>query len=135
MIYLVWLRRRFERIVLRLIEQAREAGSGKIGLQEFLRRTGVAEHGFGGEIAAADGTFHRGGPTGRGPIPGEIEAGSLCLLGRAPMSTPGAGEKVAAASLMTVALTSCASRAAGSAWRISLRHRSMISWRGFWSRS
>src|SRR6266852_4752241 len=50
-------------------------------------------------------------------------------------STPGSGEKVAAASLITVAFTNCASRAAGSAWRTSLRQKSIISWRDFGSKS
>ena len=88
MIYSVWLRLFFcvsgvasKGLSLRLIEQAREAGSGKIGLEEFLRRAGVAEDGFGGEVAAADGAFHGGGPAGGGPIAGEKQAGSLGLLG------------------------------------------------------
>src|SRR6266849_6566322 len=50
-------------------------------------------------------------------------------------STPGSGENVAAASLITVAFTNCASRAAGSACRTSLRQRSMISWRDFGNKS
>src|SRR5579872_5973814 len=49
-------------------------------------------------------------------------------------STPGCGENVAAASLMTVAFTRFASRAPGRTWRTSARQRSMISWRGFWRR-
>ena len=58
----------------------------------------------------------------------------VSCLGR-QRSTPGSGENVAAASLMTVAFTRLASRAAGSAWRTSFRHRSMISCRGFCNRS
>src|SRR6516162_6396690 len=58
----------------------------------------------------------------------------VCCAGR-QQSTPGSGEKVAAASLITVALMSWASRAAGRACRTSLRHRSMISSRDLRSRS
>src|ERR1700686_5709648 len=57
----------------------------------------------------------------------------VSCLGR-QRSTPGSGEKVAAASLMTVALIRLASREAGSAWRTSFRQRSMISCRGFCSK-
>src|SRR5713226_7013930 len=50
-------------------------------------------------------------------------------------STPGSGENVAAASLITVAFSNCASRAAGRAWRTSPRHKSIMSWRDFCSKS
>jgi len=70
---------------------------------EISWRSFGAEQGFGSEIAAADGAFHGGGPAGGGPIASEEEAGmAVCCLGR-QRSTPGSGENVAAASLMTVA--------------------------------
>src|ERR1700758_2732794 len=52
----------------------------EIGLQKFTRRSFGAEKGFGGEIAAADGAFHGGGPAGVSPIAGEKEAGDGGLL-------------------------------------------------------
>ena len=61
-------------------KKTREAGDGEVGLQEFLRGIGGAEDGFGGEVAAADGAFHGGGPAGGGPIAGEEETGSFCFL-------------------------------------------------------
>src|SRR5436190_16085330 len=58
----------------------------------------------------------------------------VCCLGR-QRSTPGSGEKVAAASLITVAFTNSALRAPGRAFLTSPRQRSIISWRGFCSKS
>src|SRR5256885_1532379 len=58
----------------------------------------------------------------------------VSCLGR-QRSTPGSGQKVAAASLMTVALIRFASRALGSAFLTSFKQRSMISCRGFCSKS
>ena len=40
-------------------------------MEEFGRRAAGTEDGFGGEVAAADGAFHGGGPAGGGPIAGE----------------------------------------------------------------
>ena len=76
-----------------LTEEAREAGDGEIGLKEFLRRVGGAEDGFGGQVAAADGAFHGGGPPGGGPITCEEQAGRLCFLRGAPMVNAGFGRK------------------------------------------
>src|SRR5260370_30571615 len=39
-----------------------------VGLEKFLRCAGAAEDGFGGEVAAAHGPFHRGGPARGRPI-------------------------------------------------------------------
>ena len=65
-------------------KKTREAGDGEIGLEEFLRDVGGAENGFGGEITAADGTFHSGRPAGGGPVAGEEESGSFCFLRGTP---------------------------------------------------
>src|SRR5260221_11837443 len=54
-----------------------EAGAGEVGLEELGGRVGGAEDGFGGQVAAADGAFHGGGPAGGGPIAGEEEAGRV----------------------------------------------------------
>src|SRR5260370_24533709 len=57
-----------------------EAVGSEIGLQKFSGRSFGMEKGFGGEIAAAHGAFHRGGPAGVGPIAGEKEAWDGGLL-------------------------------------------------------
>src|SRR5207248_11170708 len=67
--------------------------------------------------------------------PARNRPGVLVSCAGRQRSTPGSGEKVAAASLITVALTSFASRAAGRAWRTSFKHKSMISSRDFLSKS
>src|SRR5258706_12445091 len=52
----------------------------EIGLEKFSRRSFGTEQGFGGEVTAADGAFHGGGPAGVGPIAGEKKAGDGGLL-------------------------------------------------------
>jgi len=64
-------------------KELREAGGGKIGLEEFDVRAAGAEDSFSGEVPAADGAFHSGGPAGGGPIAGEEEARRICGLCRA----------------------------------------------------
>src|SRR5438094_8433542 len=58
----------------------------------------------------------------------------VCCLGRQRL-TPGSGENVAAASLITVAFSNSALRAAGRAFRTSPKQRSIISGRGFCNKS
>jgi len=97
-----------------------EGRAGGIGQGE----PGGAEDGFGVEVAACvTAPSMVGGPAGGGPVAGEEKAGRswwICA-GRKRFNCRARVEQVALASLMTVALTSCASRAAGSAWRISFQ--------------
>ncbi len=59
---------------------------GDIGEQEFL-----AGDGFGGEVAAADGAFHGGGPAGAGPIAGQDQVGDRGAAQRAAFFQIGSG--------------------------------------------
>lgn len=52
---------------------------------------------FGGEIAAADGAFHRGGPAGFRPIASELEVWEGGLLGKSPLFAAGSDGKDGAA--------------------------------------
>src|SRR5882762_7830719 len=70
-------------------KQAGKARDGEIGLKEFLQGIGGAKDGFGGEVTAADCTFHSGGPAGGSPIAGEEQAGSLGTLRGAPIVDAG----------------------------------------------
>src|SRR5260221_5108489 len=74
-----------------LAKKAGDAGDGEIGLEEFLRNVEGARDGLGGEVAAADGTFHGGGPSGGGPIACEEQARSLRILRGAPFVDAGLG--------------------------------------------
>src|SRR2546425_12335967 len=53
----------------------------EIGLQKFSWRSHGVKQGFGGQITAAHGTFHGGGPAGVCPVPRQEQArdGSLLL--------------------------------------------------------
>src|SRR5260370_41615462 len=66
-----------------------EAVGGEIGLEEYSGRAVSTKQSFGGEVAAADGAFHGGGPAGGGPIAREAQTrdGGLCLW--APAIHPG----------------------------------------------
>ena len=46
---------------------------GHVGFEELLRLADVCGHGLGGEVAAAHGTLHGGGPAGPSPVAGEKE--------------------------------------------------------------
>src|SRR4051812_34700369 len=59
---------------MRLAENTHKTGCGQIGRDETAALSGRACHGFGGEVAAADRAFHRGGPSGCGPVAGEEDA-------------------------------------------------------------
>src|SRR5438128_9881801 len=74
-------------------EKFGEAGGGEVGPEELGRRAGRAEDGFGGEVAAAYGAFHGGGPAGGGPIAGEEEAGRVGGLRGAEAVDAGLGRK------------------------------------------
>ena len=107
----------------------------EIGLKKRARGALGAKKRFGSEIAAADSAFHGRGPAGLRPVAGEIEARNGSGLSRAPAVDTRFWGKVAAASLITVALTSSAPRARGKASQTSARQRSIISWRDFCNRS
>src|SRR5229473_2877242 len=70
-----------------------EAVGGEIGLEEYSGRAVGTKQSFGGEIAAADGAFHGGGPAGIGPISSEEEARNGGLLFGAPAVDSGLGGK------------------------------------------
>ena len=61
-----------------------QAIRGKIGLQESFGSAGGAEESFGGEVTAAHGSFHGGGPAGLRPVTGKIEPRDGGLLLGAP---------------------------------------------------
>ena len=61
-----------------------KAVGGEIGLEKSLGRAGGANKGLGGEVAAADGSFHGGGPAGLRPITSQEQAGNGSCLRRAP---------------------------------------------------
>lgn len=51
--------------------ETRQPFKREVGLEEVLGGAVGGEDGFGGEIAAADGAFHGGGPGGGGPVAGK----------------------------------------------------------------
>ena len=53
------------------VEQAGKTGGGEVGHEKFLRAALRAEDSFGGQVAAADGAFHGGGPARGGPVAGK----------------------------------------------------------------
>ena len=55
-------------------EEFHQACRGKRRGEEGGGVAGGAGDGLGGETSAADGTFHGGGPAGKGPVAGEEEA-------------------------------------------------------------
>src|SRR5260370_22609372 len=70
-----------------------EAVRREVGLEKFSGRVVAAKDGFGGQITAADGAFHRGGPAGVGPIPFQEPAPPGGLLLRTPAIDPGLWRK------------------------------------------
>jgi hypothetical protein len=70
-----------------------EALRGQIRLNEFMRLACGIENGFGGDVAAADGAFHRGGPAGARPIAGEKKIFDAAARPRAPLIGTGLGRK------------------------------------------
>jgi hypothetical protein len=61
-----------------------EAFRGEIGLEKSLGTAVGANQGFGGEVAAADGSFHGGRPAGLRPVTRQEQAGNRSCLSRAP---------------------------------------------------
>src|SRR6266446_8225966 len=57
-----------------------EAVRLEVGLKKFAGGAFGTEQSFGGEVAAADGAFHGGGPAGDGPIASEEETRDGGLL-------------------------------------------------------
>src|SRR5229473_6246010 len=70
-----------------------EAVGGEIGLEEYSGRAVSTKQSFGGEIAAADGAFHGGGPAGGGPVACQEQPGDGGLLLGAPPIDSGLGGK------------------------------------------
>src|SRR5260370_36425451 len=65
-----------------------EAVRREVGLEKFSGRVVAAKDGFGGQITAADGAFHRGGPAGVGPIPCQEQTRHRGLLLPTPAVDP-----------------------------------------------
>src|SRR5258708_21476867 len=65
----------------------------EIRLQKSSGRPCGAKQSFGGQITAADGAFHRGGPAGVGPIARQEQARHGGLLLGAPAIDSGLGRK------------------------------------------
>src|SRR5215472_14546904 len=61
-----------------------EAVGGEIGPEKSLGPARGANKGLGGEVAAADGSFHGGGPAGLRPITSQEQPGNGSCLPRAP---------------------------------------------------
>ena len=75
-------------------EETHESARGQVGDEKCrVAFACYASQGLRREVSAADRPFHRGGPTGRGPVPGKEDARPDRFADAADSdSTPGRGE-------------------------------------------
>src|ERR1700733_12198983 len=64
---------------------SRQPFEGKIRLQKPLRPAEPREHRFGGQIAAANSSFHRGWPSRASPVARQVQVRDRALLRQPPL--------------------------------------------------